>query len=54
MKKQYKTPETNVFSVESDSMLALSPNIVISNKREDDVVMGESKGYRGEWGNIWK
>lgn len=55
MKKQYNTPKVNVISVECNSMIALSSNINISDKREDDVVMGESKSFDGgDWANIWK
>ena len=53
MKKNYFKPETVMVDVVLCNMIATSGNTTVGGGSASSGDPEESKGHRGEWGNVW-
>ena len=53
MKKNYLKPETVMVDVVLCNMIATSGNTNVGGGNAGSGFPNESKGSRGEWGNVW-
>lgn len=48
MKQQYVKPAMKARSIEAEPLM-----LVISGGEPEDELVGNAKGRRGQWGNLW-